>query len=357
MLSALSAALLFCACNNDLIEGTIIPLGSNESYSVSDTAIVYNMADDTARIIITYHIEDDTVRQTTVRHTFDDSEQANAFFNANISDSDIRSITLDNRVVAYDIDNCNGLTTKDIVDILKGEYLYNEEHTDSLDITDREFSIRSFDDLQDGMYFMLSRTDNDARLYFHNNTLKGDWVGTSFVSNPEHKPWRLHKASADNRWFIELSNGNYLRRSGNRIVPMALTTTREQELATGWSVDDAIHGLNFWTIYTTIGSTSNFYGLTTNNSEFLSVDMNALETYTLLVNHVKVTFSVSGKTWATLSSLWGCSIPLPSYTNVHEGSTFIGWNTKENTVEGYLPPGTLVQADNITYYAILVKTN
>lgn len=357
MLSALSAALLFCACDNGIIEGTIVPLGSNESYSVSDTAIVYNIADDTTRIVITYRLENDTVRQTTVRHTFDGSSQAIAFYDANISDDDIRAITLDNRSVAYDIENCNGLTTKDVVSILKGEYLYNEEPTDSLDIKDREFTIRSFDDLQDGMYFMLSRTSNDARLYFHNNTLKGDWANASYVDNPEHKPWRFRKASADNRWIIELSNGNYLRRSGNRIVPMALTSTNDPEQASAWSVDDAIHGLNFWTIHTAIGNTSDFYGMTTSNSDILNVAVNTVETYALLVDHVKLTFSVAGDTWTTLPSLWGCSVPLPSYTNVHEGSTFIGWNTSENTVEGYLTPGTLVQADDITYYAVLVKTN
>lgn len=354
MLSALSAALLFMACTADAIEGTVIPLETNDSYTVSDTAIVCHMADDTARITITYRLEDDTVRNTTVVHTFDESTQAAAFFNANIADGDLRSIRLENRSVEYSLDNCNGLIAKDVVDMIKSEYLYDEASTDSLD-TSREFSIRNFDGLQDGMYFMPSRKEGDGRIFYHNNSLLGDYLAATYVNDHTRMPWRLWKAPIKG-WYIQMGNGDYLRRSGNRLVPMALTATSSLEQATAWNIDDVVKGLNFWTLLTPIGNTSDFYGITSEHDNNLEVAMNTLETYTLLVNHVKMTFSVAGETWATLSSLWGCSIPLPSYTDFHEGATFIGWNTTENTVEGYLAPGTLVPADNTTYYAILVKT-
>ena len=357
MLSALSAALLFCACSDGIVEGTVIPLGINESYSVNDTAIVYNMANDTARIVVTYRLVDDTVRQTTVEHTFDNSEQATDFFNTLLTDIDIRSIRHESRMVSYDIENCNGLSTKNVVDILKGEYLYDEVSTDTLENKDREFTIRSFNGLQEGMYFMLSHNDNGSRLYFHSSTLRGDRTTSSFVNDPTQLPWQLLKAPAGEGWLIRLSNGCYLRRSGNRVVPMALTVTSSADLATAWNVDDVVNGLNFWTIHDAIGNSDDFCGLTPNDNETLGMEENAIETFTLLVDHVKMTFNVAGTTWSTLASLWGCSVPLPSYTDTLEGSTFIGWNTKENTVEGYLTPGTLVTADDTTYYAVLVKTN
>lgn len=354
MLSALSAALLFCACTLDDITGTVIPLGTNESFSVSDTAIVYNMANDTARITITYWLETDTVRNTIVEHLFDDSQQAMAFFDTYTSDEDLRSLSLNNRTVKYSISNCDGLSARNIVDMLKGEYLYNEATTDTL-VTSREFSLRNFNGLKDGMYFMLSRKSSNGRHFFHNNSMRGDWLGTTYINDRSCMPWRLWKAPS-NGWYMQMCNGSYLRRSGNRLVPMALTATPSPELATAWNLDDVVDGLNFWTILTTIGDTKDFYGLTTEEDGILRIAFNTLETYTLLVNHVKMTFSVADETWTTLSSVWGCDIPLPSYTDPHEGFTFIGWNTTENTIEGYLTSGTLVPADDTTYYAIFVQT-
>ena len=356
MLSALSAALLFYACTDDIIKSTIIPIGTNESYAVSDTAIVYNIANDTAHITITYLLENDTVRQTIVRHSFDDSQQAQFFFNSNYTDDDLQSFQLDNRSVEYSISNCNGLSALDVVNILKGEYLYDEAHPDTLTGITREFSIRSFDNLSDGMYFMLSRKDGDGRQLFRRNSLKGEWHGMTYAMDSTQTAWRLWRAPDDEGWIIQLCNGSYLRRSGNRTVPMVMNATPDVSMATSWRVDDVVKGLNFWTLHTAISKSSDFYGVSTEEGNTLKIVLNTLENYALLVNHVKLTFMVSGETWQVQSSVWGSHVSLPYYTDVHDGATFIGWNTAENTVEGYLTPGTTVEADNTVYYAVFVKT-
>lgn len=354
MLSALSAALLFCACTPDPIEATVIPLGTNESYTVSDTAIVYNLADDTTRMVFTYRIVGDTVRETAVQHIFDENYQATSFMQHHLDDPEMHALAVDNRTVYYSLDSYNGLTARNVVDILEDEYLYSETYPDSID-TEREFSIRSFGDLQDGMYFMLTRKLTEGRLLLHSNSMVGEWLGFTYVNERTHMPWRLLQATPSG-WYIQLGNGDYLRRTGNLIAPLALTATSSQELATVWNVEDIVRGLNFWTIHSASSDPSVFYGATTEDGDILRVVPNSLETFSMLVNHVKLTFSVAGETWTTLSSLWGCSVPLPSFTETHEGATFIGWNTVENTVEGYLLPGTLVPADQTTYYAVFVKT-
>ena len=278
-------------------------------------------------------------------------------FIASCPDEGIEEIIQDQQTIICSTDNCNGLHSLDIVEILKGEYQYDEVNTLDQDHTPHEFSVTIFNGLQDGMYVIPSyRVNDDSRVFYSNNSLAGHVHNSVSITDSTISPWRLRKAEAEGFWYIELSNGRFLRRSGNRLIPFALTTCSTREQATPWIIKDVVTPLNFWTIHTDIKHTTDFYGITCNPNNELTISLNSLDSFSFFVSQINLTFHAEGKVWNTYTSLRGGAFTLPNYTGTHEGATFIGWNTIENQVEGYLPPGTVIETNETDYYAVFVRS-
>ena len=57
----LLAAAGFSSCLEEEMQGRVVPIGDKESYTVSDTAILYVMTGDTARVQVQFNLDADTV--------------------------------------------------------------------------------------------------------------------------------------------------------------------------------------------------------------------------------------------------------------------------------------------------------
>ncbi len=363
------AAALFSSCVEEEVSGRVIPIGDKESYSVSDTAIFYVMTGDTARVQVQFDLDADTVTGVDIQLVFEQPDQAEDFFASYSNDTEIDNINYDGAYISYTTSNYDGLHRSEIINILKGKYVINEKQTDAVTDTPHDFAARAFNTPADGMYVIVSRPPlyDNTTLFWSGCSAKPQKSKSSTRS--ETNPWRLYRAkslerNSAGRWYIQLSNGRYLRRSGNRLAPLALTTCAIPQQATAWNLQQVIAGFNLWTLHTDITSTSDFYGLTCGKDNVLDVGVNTLDTYSFLASPVALQFLAKDKVVGTIETHWGCYTVLPSYdtdiaksgVDIDEETTFIGWNTVADQVEGYLAPGTIVEADNTTYYAIFVKS-
>ena len=355
----------FSACLEEDVEGRVVPIGDKESYAVSDTAILYVMTGDTARVQVQFNLDADTVTSTDLQLLFEQAEQAEEFFNSYSFDNEINNINWNGPFISYSTSNYNGLHRTDIVNIVKGKYVISgSKDMDHVSDVEHDFCVRDFTEPSDGMYILLSRPyDDNSTLFWSGSSATPQSARSSTKS--EKNPWRLHRAQSvernavAGRWYIQLSNGRYLRRSGNRLAPLALTTCATQQQATAWNVQQIIRGFNLWTLHTDITGTSDFYGLFCGKKNALDIGISALDTYSFLSAPVSLAFMSKDETIYTINAFWGCKVVLPDAdeAGIQSGeTTFIGWNTAENQVEGYLSPGTIVEADNTTYYAVFVKT-
>jgi len=364
----LLAAAGLSSCLEEEMQGRVVPIGDRESYTVSDTAILYVMTGDTARVQVQFNLDADTVTGADLQLIFEQATQAEDFFAAYSTDSEIDHISFDGSFISYSTSNYNGLHRTDIIHILKGKYVVSDAAVSLSDVP-HEFSSRSLIEPADGMYVVLSRTvDEKSSFAWRGSSATPQTVAATV--RDERSPWRLLRAPAQpllrtpsaERWYIQLSNGRYLRRSGNRLAPLALTTCAQPQQATAWDIRQVIANFNLWTLHTDIAGTDDFYGLVCGKSGALDVAISALDTYSFLAAPVTMLFSVKGESVATLEANWGVYLPLPDAADAHipadmaDGS-FIGWNTVEGQIDGYFVPGTLVEADNTTYYAVFVKTD
>ncbi len=360
------AAVVFASCVEE-VGGRVIPIGDKESYAVSDTAILYVMTGDTARVQVQFNLDADTVTSVDIQLIFEKAAQAEDFFASYSTDSEIDNINYDGSFISYTTSNYNGLHRSEIINILKGKYVISEKQTDAVSDTPHDFTPRAFAAPADGMYVILSRPlDDNSTLFWCGSTTKSQTAKGTVRS--EVNPWRLFRAksserNAAGRWLIQLSNGRYLRRSGNRLAPLALTTCAMPHQATAWNLQQVINNFNLWTLHTDITSTSDFYGIVCGNAGAIDVGISALDTYSFLASPVTLQFQSKGEVVNTIETLWGSYTSLPVLdANTHksndegEGITFIGWNTVPDQIDGYLAPGTIVEADNTTYYAIFVKS-
>ena len=350
------------------VGGRVIPLGDKESYTVSDTAIVYVIAGDTARVQVQFNIEADTVTGADVQLIFEQPGQADDFFASYSTDTEIDNISFDGVFISYSTSNYDGLHRSEVINILKGKYVIAEKQTDVVSDTPHDFISKAFTEPADGMYVIASRPlDDNSTLFWSGCTAKPQKATTS-SRRSETNPWRLLRAKSmergpGGRWLIQLSNGRYLRRSGNRLIPLALTTCSMPQQATAWNLQQVINSFNLWTMHADITSTSDFYGIVCGKNNALDIGVNTLDTYSFLASPVTLQFQVKGETVQTIETHWGCYVALPAWgdaaksnADIPEGTTFIGWNTTADQVDGYLVPGTVVEADNTTYYAVFVKS-
>lgn len=361
------AVVVFTSCVEE-VGGRVVPIGDKESYAVSDTAILYVMAGDTARVQVQYNLDADTVTSVDIQLIFEKTEHAEDFFASYSTDSEIDNINFDGSFISYTTSNYNGLHRSEIINILKGKYVINEKQADAVSDTPHDFTPRAFIAPADGMYIIVSRPlDDNSTLFWSGSTAKPQTAKS--IVRSDVNPWRLFRAkslergSAAGRWLIQLSNGRYLRRSGNRLAPLALTTCAMPQQATAWNLQQVINSFNLWTLHTDITSTSDFYGIICGKDNTIDIGISALDTYSFLASPVTLRFLSKGEVVNTIESLWGCLTILPMLdTNTNksneegEGTTFIGWNTIPDQVDGYLAPGSIVEADNTTYYAIFVKS-
>ena len=358
---------MFFSCVEEELGGRVIPLGDKESYSVNDSSILYVITGDTAKVQVQFNLEADTVTGVDIQLVFEQTEQAEDFFNSYSSDTEIDNINYEGVFISYSTSNYNGLNRSEIVNIIKGKYYIAEKQSETVSDTPHDFITQAFTEPADGMYVIASRPlDENSTLFWSGCTAKPQSVTTS-SRRSENNPWRLFRAKSmergsAGRWIIQLSNGRYLRRSGNRLAPLALTTCSMPHQATAWNLQQVIPSFNLWTLHSDITSTSDFYGLICGKNNVLSVGVNALDTYSFLASPVSLEFQVKGEQVDAINTYWGCFVVLPTWnaekTNaeIAEGTTFIGWNTTSDQVDGYLAPGTMVEADNTTYYAVFVKS-
>lgn len=353
-----SAVLLssLSSCGEEEVPGRVIPIGENETYIVTDSAIVYTVYNDTASVEVTYRLEADSVIDTQMRLQFQNVQQAEDFFNAYNSDPEIGSVNYEQDFIRLFTSNYNGLRKADIVSILKGTYLYNDSEAPTTLDEPRDFTYSTGTSLRDGMYFIPSRHASDGSSYiFTGSTTKAETISDLSLYGNTRAPWRLWQ-SDNTHWYIQLSNGRYLRRSGNRLAPLALTTCSTRDMATAWCVSDAITGLNVWSIYKDIARTGDFYGLLCGADNALRLRVNALDTYSMLTCDVCMRFYVKGMVTTSIESYLGCEVTMPDCPTVVEGATFIGWNKEEDQVDGYILPGTVIPADDAEWHAVFVKT-
>ena len=376
---AILATVFFSSCLEEELSGRVIPISDKQSYIVNDTAVTYVITGDTARVQVQFNLDTDTVTGTDIQLVFAHAEQAEDFYQSYSIDPEINDISFNGSFISYSTTNYNGLHQSEIISIIKNKYIFSDQETGSVSETAYSFSPRAITEPVDGMYFILSRPQDDSHTFF--------WRGCSAkpqtaqgTFKDDKNPWRLIQAhvpvrkAATGRWLIQLSNGRFLRRSGNRLAPLALTTCSDPSQATAWNIEQVIMNFNLWTLHTDITSTSDFYGLMCGKSNVISVGVNALDTYSLLVAPVTLQFEAKDEVVKTIEAPWGSFISLPDAYEANlldftgsekrddvsdaeetENVTFIGWNTTKNQVEGYLAPGTIVEADNTIYYAVFVK--
>lgn len=365
----LLAAAGFSSCLEEEMQGRVVPIGDKESYTVSDTAILYVMTGDTARVQVQFNLDADTVTGADLQLIFEQAAQAEDFFAAYSTDNEIDHISFDGPFISYSTSNYNGLHRADVIRILKGKYVVSDV---AVKLSDRahEFTSRGLDELADGMYVLLSRTvDEKSSLVWRGSSASPQTVTAPVFD--ERSPWRLfrapvqsqmRKSSVADRWYIQLSNGRYLRRSGNRLAPLALTMCEQPQQATAWDARQVIDHFNLWTLHTDIVGTEDFYGLVCGQANALDVAVSALDTYSFHAAPVTLRFCARDEQVASLDAFWGVYLALPDADSIHLSAdaadgAFIGWNTEEGQIDGYLAPGTLVEADNTTYYAVFVKTD
>ena len=360
---------MFSSCVEEELGGRVIPIGDKESYAASDTAILYIITGDTAKVQVQFNLNADTVSSVDIQLIFEQTEQAESFFASYSTDNEIDNINYDGAFISYSTSNYDGLHRSDIISILKGKYVIAEKQTDAVSDTPHDFTSKAFTEPADGMYIVASRPlDDNSTLYWSGCSAKPQTATTS-PQRSETNPWRLLRAKSaergsGGRWLIQLSNGRYLRRSGNRLIPLALTTCSMPQQATAWNLQQVIQRFNLWTLHTDITSTSDFYGLLCGKNNTLNVGVNALDTYSFLASPVTIQFQVKDEAVQAIETHWGTFVTLPAWddnltnskADVPEGTTFIGWNTIPDQIDGYLVPGSVVEADNTTYYAVFVKT-
>jgi len=346
--------------------GRVIPIGDKETYTVEDTAIFYVMTGDTAKVQVQFNLdtEADTIIGTNVQLLFTQTEEAEEFYSSYASDADINDINFNSNYLSYSTSNYNGLRTSEVTSILKGKYVITSSKSSGTTTKEaHEFSEQAFSEPADGMYVLLSRPyDGKSNLFWNGCSSKPQSAETDTRS--DRTPWRLIKAQSQERrlsgrWYIQLDDGRYLRRSGDRLAPLALTTCNSIEQATAWNMQQVIEQFNLWTLHTDITTSSDFYGITCGKNNALSLVVSGLDTYSLLSSPVALHFQSKDSITYTLPSAWGTFVSLPDAEEAgisSNESSFIGWNTVENQVEGYLIPGTIVEADNATYHAVFVKT-
>ena len=364
----LSAAVFSSSCLEEEVLGRVVPIGDKESYSVNDTAIFYVMTGDTARVQVQFNLNADTVTGVDIKLIFEQADQAEDFFASYSNDTEIDNINYDGAFISYTTSNYDGLHRSEIISILKGKYVISEKQSSAVSDTPHDFMANAFSAPADGMYVIASRPfDDNSTLFWSGCSVKPQKSKSSTRS--ETNPWRLFRAKSlernfAGRWYIQLSNGRYLRRSGNRLAPLALTTCTMPQQATAWNLQQIIARFNLWTLHTDITSTSDFYGITCGKDNNLTVSVNSLDTYSLLASPVTLQFYAKDEVINTIDTFWGCFTVLPTLdvniknlsAEITEGTTFIGWNTIPDQVEGYLAPGSIVEADNTTYHAIFVKS-
>ena len=366
LLVATLAVAFFSACVEEDVEGRVVPIGEKESYALSDTAILYVMTGDTANVQVQFRLDADTVAGTDIQLLFGQTEQAEEFFYSYSSDAYINNINWSGPYLSYSTSNYDGLRRSEVVDIVKGKYVIagTAPSSEAAPVVEHNFSVRDFAEPADGMYIVISRPlDDNTSLFWSGYTAKPQKATPNVKS--EKTPWRLHRAQPlerganAGRWYIQLADGRYLRRSGNRLAPLALTTCPTRQQATAWNIQQIIPHFNLWTLHTDITGTSDFYGLFCGKNNALAIGVSALDTYSFLSAPVTLQFRAKDEVVHTMPSSWGCYVALPDAAEAavpDSETTFIGWNTVEGQVEGYLAPGTYVEADNTTYYAIFVKT-
>ena len=355
MLSALvSAALLFSACYEVEIAGTVTKLGPNETYSVSDTAIVYNFHNDSTIIALTFRMLDDTVRSSHVHFIFDDIESALAYYNSYAADLGISDMQLDGLNVTCNTDTYDRLAKSTVLDVILQTHLYSNP---LWPFSPKTFTAHSFDELTDGMRVIPAHTKSKTDNYiFDLPSLACPPSSTLQPLYATYAPWRLHQHGTG--WVIELGDNTYLRRCGNVLLPTILTGTTDLDDATVWHIDNSFVSIikaNYWTIYSPVQGSGTFFGLSINAKNELQATQGVADIFTFLNASVPLHFWVRDTIVRTDYALWGTSYSLPDYEYSDSASVFIGWNTTRNTLEGYLPPGTTVEADNRNYYAVFVR--
>lgn len=352
-MTAASAVLLFCSsCLNDELHGTVVRMNQNRTYTLSDTALVYNFYDESVDASVIWMLDVDTVVSTRVKYTFSSPDEAAECCKQYADDHDIVNISSEGSIVLFTTICYNGLSVIDIIQILRDIYLYSEPSTDiPLDST-RAFYFNNISD-DDGAYVILLHSGSEDNYIYGSNTLIGRHNISANTAEAEVEPWRLFRNG--DGWQIRLSNGKWLRRSGSGRLPLALTTTTLRDYATSWTLSNVIAGKNVWTFSSTPDKTDEFYGFVRNSQDALSVETNKVETFSLLTSPVTVTL-ISHRDTAFYEALWGSTFRLPDAASPADSVTFIGWNTTDNRIEGFLPAGTPIEADNDTLFAIFVKS-
>ena len=356
MLSALVSAALFCiACHELEIPGTITKLGPNETYSVTDTAIVYNFHNDSTNVMLTFYMDDDTVRSSAARLVFDDVESALSYYNTYSSDLGISDMHLDGITVTCHTSTYDRLTKNIILDVIQQNYLYSNPLWPT---APKSFTAKAFDDLTDGMRVIVARTKSKTDNYlFDQPALVCTPSSTLQPIYSTYAPWRLHQQGTG--WIIELGDSTFLRKCGNAVLPIILTGCSDRSDATEWQIDNSFGSIinaNYWTIHSPFSGTNSFYGLNISSKNELQAVVDAADIFTFLNASVSIKFMVRDSLVRTDYALWGTRFTLPTYEGTDSTGVFIGWNTAENTLEGYLTPGSHIEADDVTLHAVFVKT-
>ena len=356
MLSALvSAALLFLACHELEITGEVTPLGPNETFTISDTAIVYTFHNDSTNATLTFHMDDGIVHTSSAKLVFDNAEGALAYYNAYASDFGISDMQLDGLVVNLRTSTYDKLTQGTILDIIQQRFLYSNDV--GWPTVEKSFTAKAFDELKDGMRIILaqSKSRNDNYI-FSNPSLICTPSSSLQPVHSEYAAWRLRQQPTG--WVIELGDSTYLRRCGHTVLPIILTGCDDIGDATLWQIDNSFGSIvqaNYWTIHSRLSGASDFYGLTIGASGELQATADAAEIFTFLNASVALKFEVRDSLVQTNYAIWGTDYVLPYYQSTDPAYLFIGWNTDANKLDGYLPPGSHVEAEDITYHAIFAK--
>lgn len=352
---AASVLLLCTSCFELELHGVVTPLSKNRTYTLSDSALIYKFYDDKVDAVIHYTISNDTIRNAHVQLNFYNQDDAEDFFHSFATITDVRGLSTEGTRIVFTTVSYNDLSVNELVQVLNGFYTFSEPDTDVMLPESREL-LPSSSPLRDGTKLALLHTNSNGVTYFHAlNTFIGrqNKRTNSYIATRE--PWRIRLANDGRHCYLQMGNGRYLRCSGFAMLPTALTTCTDISEATPWLANEVIPGKDIWAFSALTSNSTDYYGLACDAEEKLSIGANKIETFTLLTQDVAVKLACRTHT-LTEHVPWGSTYTLPQLNEPSDSDMFIGWNTVENSIEGFLPPGTSIEADNVTYHAVYVKT-
>lgn len=344
-----SVVFLCSSCIETEIRGTVSRLSENKTYTLNDTSLIYKFYNEKVDATIVYVITNDTIRRAKVSLDFYSHEDADRFFHSFAYSSDVSNFSVEDNHINYNTNSYDGLTVIELIQLLNNLYTYSEPTTDHV-IKSIELGTTSTA-LKDGMKIAFIHKTENGRSFFHSvSSFIGSQTKESSTYSITREPWRLRLANDGKHWYLQMGNGMYLRRSGHGFLPLALTACESRDEATPWQMSEVVPGKGIWSFSAGIDNSSDYYGISSHDSTII-LTLNKIETFTILSRSSDLKLSYPNGS-LTQRMAWGSFYTLPYPTVTVDSATFLGWSLTKNSTDSLLLPGTVIEAEDTTYYAI-----